>query len=147
MYIPLRLTCRFSVLRFRPARISQPTASDLCTIFSLNGYDPRLYVQTASSSVSVIVSSASYRLSPLNSYGLLTSSYSKVPSVQSLHLLRMYCTAFFAVTVLAPLCPARSAVVTSPNSLMSSRILITCSSSVVLVSVFVWSPRLFTRQT
>ena len=78
---------------------------------------------------------------------MLTLSYSKSPSTQSLCCPRMYCTACFALTVEAPACPAMSAVVISPNRLVSSRILMICSRPICRVSLVTVSSRLFTRHT
>ena len=99
-------------------------------MFSLNGYTLMSYVHQASSRLPVTVSSAVYRFSLLNLYGLLMFSYAVAnsPSVQSLCWPRMYWIACFAVQVVAPVVPVIVAGVISPNMILSFSRLITCSS-------------------
>ena len=88
LFLILALACVPALAEASPTRLTiyegpKTMTSSQTAAVSVNGYELRLYSHQTPSSELLTVSSAAYRLSPLNEYGLLTLNW-KSPSTQSL---------------------------------------------------------------
>ena len=145
MYIRLRSICFRRVWIFRLIRISLLNASGAFRICSVKGIRVRSYSHCASSRLPVTVSMAAYLVSPLKLYGFDGFSL-RSPSCHRLCPCSAQVIAWRAVHFAALLFPAMVPGFVSPNSTVSFRIWITCSSWIVRVSVSTCSVTVFTRQ-